>query len=63
MVVVNKTEEPKGGKETDKDEQEWENPANPEHASDPRDIEQLQRQKQEAELRKSNLSDAEEENK
>ena len=57
MVVVNKVKVPKDGVENEKEEQSWENPANPEKASDPRDVEQLQRQKKEAELRKNNLSD------
>ncbi len=63
MVVVNKMNVPKDEKETNKEDQEWENPVAPEQASDPRDLEQLERQKKEAELRKSNLSDPEEENK
>lgn len=61
MVVVNKLNIPKQDQADDqvKDELSWENPANPEKASDNRDIEQLQRQKREAELRKNNLSDNE----
>ncbi|MBS7564141.1 hypothetical protein KHS38_06960 [Mucilaginibacter sp. Bleaf8] len=50
MVVVKKTV-------TDDSEKEWENPQNPEAASDPRDEEQLARQKKEAELRKENLTE------
>lgn len=43
----------------EQDGQQWENPANPEKAGDSRDLEQLERQKKEAELRKSNLTDSE----
>ncbi|WP_158827188.1 hypothetical protein [Mucilaginibacter lacusdianchii] len=50
MVVVKKTV-------TDEGEKEWENPAEPENASDIRDQEQLERQKKEAELRKENLTE------
>jgi len=62
MVVVNKLNIPKKDQADDheKEELSWENPSNPEKASDNRDVEQLQRQKREAELRKNNLSDTEE---
>lgn len=49
-MVVKKT----GADESQKD---WENPQNPEAVSDPRDQEQLERQKKEAELRKDNLTE------
>lgn len=63
MVVVNKLNIPKEDQanENAKEELSWENPSNPENASDNRDVEQLQRQKREAELRKNNLSDNEQE--
>ncbi len=57
MVVVNKTKTPQRDKEEKTEEQSWENPSNPEKAFDARDIEQLQRQKKAAEIRKDNLSD------
>ncbi|MBC7914801.1 MAG: hypothetical protein H7Y07_11845 [Pyrinomonadaceae bacterium] len=57
MTVVNKIKIP--NTETDKG-QDWENPANPEKAEDNRDVEQLLRQKHEAERRKENLSDSDE---
>lgn len=41
-------------------EQNWENPDAPEQAADPRDVEQLKRQKKAAEIRKDNLNDPEE---
>lgn len=41
-------------------EQNWENPKAPEHAVDKRDIEQLERQKKTAEIRKDNLTDPKE---
>ncbi|WP_407426108.1 hypothetical protein [Arcticibacter sp.] len=61
MVVVNKLKIPKEDQADQKMKEElsWENPSNPENASDNRDVEQLQRQKREAELRKNNLSDNE----
>lgn len=62
MVVVNKIRIPDQENENQQEEQTWENPVNPEEASDTRDIEQLQRQKKEAELRKKNLSDEPDEN-
>ena len=40
-----------------KSEQTWEEPKNPEKASDERDLEKLLRQKKEAEIRKNNLTD------
>jgi len=58
MTVVNKLKVPK---ESEEKGQDWENPANPEKAEDNRDVEQLIRQKNEAERRKSNLSDSDEE--
>jgi hypothetical protein len=36
---------------------QWDNPAEPENAADARDAEQLARQKKEAELRKANLTE------
>lgn len=36
--------------------QSWDNPANPEDASDKRDLEQLKRQRKEAERRRESLS-------
>ena len=61
MFVVNKLNIPKEDQteEKVKDELSWENPSDPENAADNRDIEQLQRQKREADLRKNNLSDNE----
>lgn len=49
IVVTKEDESP--------DQKKWDNPSNPERASDERDEEQLARQKKEAELRKSNLTD------
>lgn len=43
--------------------QDWKNPSDPENAEDKRDLEQLLRQKHEAERRKNNLSDADPEDK
>ncbi len=59
MVVSNKLIIPKKEQEDspEKEELSWENPSDPENASDTRDVEQLQRQKKEAEARKNNLSD------
>lgn len=59
MAVVNKLNIPKRDQEDnlEKENLSWNNPSDPENASDSRDIEQLQRQKKEAELRKNNLSD------
>ncbi|MEJ6980504.1 hypothetical protein WG906_08590 [Pedobacter sp. P351] len=57
MTVVNKIKIPDESKEKGQD---WENPSNPEKAEDQRDLEQLLRQKHEAERRKNNLSDSEE---
>ncbi|MXV52874.1 hypothetical protein GS399_18020 [Pedobacter sp. HMF7647] len=42
--------------EVQSEEQSWDNPVNPEGASDTRDLEQLVRQKEEAERRKDNLT-------
>jgi hypothetical protein len=60
MTVVNKIKVPN---ESEKKGQDWENPSNPEKAEDKRDVEQLLRQKHEAERRKNNLSDFEEKEK
>ncbi|WP_256011570.1 hypothetical protein [Desertivirga xinjiangensis] len=60
MVVVNKIKLPKDLKEQNEEavpEKNWDNPSNPEQADDQRDLEQLLRQKKEAERRKNNLSD------
>jgi hypothetical protein len=57
MTVVNKIKIP--NKDAEKG-QDWQNPANPEKAEDERDVEQLLRQKREAERRKNNLTDPEE---
>ena len=57
MTVVNKIKIPN---ETEGKGQDWENPSNPEKAEDKRDVEQIIRQKHEAERRKSNLNDTEE---
>ncbi len=57
MVVTNKIPVPP---ENEADVKQWDNPSEPENASDARDNEQLLRQKKEAELRKSNLTDTEE---
>ncbi|RCH55554.1 hypothetical protein DJ568_06590 [Mucilaginibacter hurinus] len=43
------------------EEKEWENPVNPEKPADSRDDEQLLRQLKEAERRKENLTDADNE--
>lgn len=53
MSVTNKIPVPPDGEEHDK---QWDNPAEPENAADERDVEQLARQKKEAELRKANLT-------
>ena len=50
MVIVKK-------KNTDADQQEWENPQNPEGTSDGRDKEQIERQYKEAKRRKDNLTE------
>ncbi|WP_207531698.1 hypothetical protein [Desertivirga arenae] len=60
MVVVNKIKLPKELKDNDQPEVDWENPKDPEQSHDPRDMEQLIRQKNEAERRKNNLSEDEE---
>lgn len=54
MGVTNKIPVPPEG---EKDDKQWDNPAEPENAADERDDEQLARQKKEAELRKANLTD------
>lgn len=51
MTVVNKVVLP------DEENRDWENPGNPEKAADNRDVEQILRQKHEAERRHNNLSD------
>lgn len=58
-MALNNLNIPKQDQEdqTKKEDLSWENPSNPEKASDKRDVEQLQRQKEEAELRKNNLTD------
>ena len=38
-------------------EKDWENPKNPEAPADPRDVEQIQRQLEEAQRRKENLTE------
>jgi hypothetical protein len=54
MVVVSKKPlKP----QTVQQEQHWDNPANPEKASDARDAEQLKRQKKDVEQKNSNLTD------
>ena len=40
-------------------EQQWDNPMNPEKSADERDIEQLKRQKKDAELKNKNITDKE----
>ncbi len=50
MVVVKK-------KNSQNEEQEWENPQNPEAPSDERDKEQVLRQYEEAKRRKNNLTE------
>jgi hypothetical protein len=63
-MVVNKLKLPKELKEKkSKPEKDWDNPTNPENAEDSRDVEQLIRQKKEAERRKDNLSGSPEETK
>ena len=57
MTVVNKIKIPN---ESTEKGQDWENPSNPEKAEHQRDVEQLLRQKHEAERRKNNLSEPEE---
>ena len=57
MTVVNKIKIPNEALEKGQD---WQNPSNPENAEDQRDLEQLLRQKHEAERRKGNLSDTDE---
>jgi len=56
MVVVNKIKI-KDLKDDNQQEVDWDNPTNPEKAHDQRDVEQLIRQKKEAERRKENLSE------
>jgi hypothetical protein len=51
MVIVKKK------KITEKEEQEWENPMNPEMPSDARDKEQIERQYKEAKRRKDNITE------
>lgn len=57
MVVVNNIKIPKEPKEGGREQQDWDNPSDPEHAEDSRDLEQLLRQKKEAERRNANLSE------
>ncbi|HXH99117.1 MAG TPA: hypothetical protein VNI52_02525 [Sphingobacteriaceae bacterium] len=45
------------GEDPNKEKQEWDNPNNPEKATDQRDFEQLKRQAKEAERRRENLTD------
>ncbi|HEY1025582.1 MAG TPA: hypothetical protein VGE26_10485 [Sphingobacteriaceae bacterium] len=54
MVIIKK----KLGEDPNKEEQEWDNPKNPEKAGDTRDFEQLKRQAKEAERRKDNLTES-----
>lgn len=61
MVVVNKLKFPKSLKEGEKPAKDWDNPSEPEKANDQRDLEQLLRQKEEAERRKNNLTENPEE--
>ena len=56
MVVTTKIPLQPDGENPNK---KWDNPAEPENASDERDDEQLARQKKEAELRKANLTEDE----
>ena len=57
MVVVNKIKVPSELKDGETEKKDWDNPSNPENAEDERDMEQLLRQKKEAERRKNNLSE------
>jgi hypothetical protein len=56
MVVISK--KISGQTEAGNQEQHWDNPGNPEKAADARDVEQLKRQKKEAERRKENLTES-----
>ena len=57
MVVISKKDPSVQNDEAALPEQSWDNPMDPEKAADERDIEQLKRQKKEAERRKENLTD------
>ncbi|WP_069657912.1 hypothetical protein [Arcticibacter eurypsychrophilus] len=59
MTVPNKLNISKEEQEDihEKEDLTWENPSDPENASDIRDVEQLQRQRKEAEASKDNSSD------
>ena len=50
-------------RKTEKDEKEWDNPADPIQASDDRDKEQLLRQYKEAKRRKDSLSETDKDHK
>lgn len=58
MVIIKK----KLGEDPNKEEQDWDNPQNPEKATDSRDFEQLKRQAKEAKRRKENLTEPEPDN-
>ncbi len=47
----------KGKKEENPNSKEWENPMDPEKADDRREVEKLERAKEEADRRNENLSD------
>ncbi len=59
MSIPGKQKDQKGShkEEFPEKEKDWENPKNPEGTQDERDAEQLQRQLEEAERRKQNLTD------
>lgn len=55
MVVV--SEKYPSKPPTDQQEQQWDNPADPEKAADARDVEQLKRQKKDADQKNNNITD------
>lgn len=58
MATLSKQHHPDPSEEENQQhEKSWENPVDPESAGDEREIEQLERQKKEAERRHDNLSD------
>ncbi len=56
MVLVSKEHSLKEDQPANQ-EQQWDNPTNPEKASDERDIEQLKRQKKDADQKNENLTE------
>lgn len=56
MNSENNSLSPDPRKGSEPEEKDWENPKNPEATEDSRDVEQLQRQLEEAKRRKENLT-------